>query len=138
MSATIPRTGSPMAATPVAAPMSASRITSDTRPATWWSAHRAPPGRGHGAYPMRRIALLGLSLLAIAQPSAALAWGGRGHAVIDQAALATLPADGPVFLQNYAEFIAEEAGAPDTWRGSSEPFSKIDEDPNHTWFVERL
>lgn len=87
---------------------------------------------------MRRIALFSLSLLAIAQPSAVLAWGGRGHAVIDQAALATLPADGPVFLQNYAEFIAEEAGAPDTWRGSSEPFSKIDEDPNHTWFVERL
>lgn len=87
---------------------------------------------------MRKIALLGLSLLAIAQSSVAFAWGGRGHAVIDQAALATLPADGPVFLQKYAEFIAEEAGAPDTWRSSSEPFSKIDEDPNHTWFVERL
>lgn len=87
---------------------------------------------------MRSIALLGLSLLAAAQPSAALAWGGRGHAVIDQAALATLPADGPLFLQQYSEFIAEEAGAPDTWRSSSEPFSKIDEDPNHTWFVERL
>jgi hypothetical protein len=87
---------------------------------------------------MRRTALLGLSLLAALQSSAALAWGGRGHAVIDQAALATLPADGPVFLQQHAEFIAEEAGAPDTWRSSSEPFSKIDEDPNHTWFVERL
>lgn len=87
---------------------------------------------------MRKTVLLGLSLLAITHASAALAWGGRGHAVIDQAALATLPADGPLFLQKYTEFIAEEAGAPDTWRGSSEPFSKIDEDPNHTWFVERL
>lgn len=87
---------------------------------------------------MRTIALLGLSLVLAATPSAAFAWGGRGHAVIDQAALATLPADGPLFLRDHAEFIAEEAGAPDTWRGSSEPFSKIDEDPNHTWFAERL
>jgi hypothetical protein len=87
---------------------------------------------------MRKTVLLGLSLLAAAQTFPAHAWGGRGHAVIDQAALATLPGDGPVFLQKYAEFIAEEAGAPDTWRSSSEPFSKIDEDPNHTWFVERL
>lgn len=87
---------------------------------------------------MRKFALLGLSLAATLASTAAQAWGGRGHAVIDQAALAALPADGPVFLQNHAEFIAEEAGAPDTWRGSGEPFSKIDEDPNHTWFVERL
>jgi hypothetical protein len=87
---------------------------------------------------MRKFLILGMSLLLAAQPTAALAWGGRGHAVIDQAALAALPEDGPVFLRNHAEFIAEEAGAPDTWRSSSEPFSKIDEDPNHTWFVERL
>lgn len=87
---------------------------------------------------MRRFLLLGMSLLLTAQPTAAFAWGGRGHAVIDQAALAALSEDGPVFLRNHAEFIAEEAGAPDTWRSSSEPFSKIDEDPNHTWFVERL
>ncbi|MCC2977049.1 nuclease [Sphingomonas sp. PL-96] len=87
---------------------------------------------------MRTALLLGMALLLAAQPTAALAWGGRGHAVIDQAALAALPEDGPVFLRNHAEFIAEEAGAPDTWRSSSEPFSKIDEDPNHTWFVERL
>lgn len=87
---------------------------------------------------MHTSALLGLCLVLAAHPSAAFAWGGRGHAVVDQAALATLPADGPVFLRDYAEYIAEEAGAPDTWRSSSEPFSKIDEDPNHTWFVERL
>ena len=87
---------------------------------------------------MRRLALVALSLLTAAQSSAALAWGGRGHAVIDHAALDALPEDGPVFLRDHAEFIGEEAGAPDTWRSSSEPFSKIDEDPNHTWFVERL
>ena len=87
---------------------------------------------------MRKIALIGLSLLAGPQPSAALAWGGRGQAVIDRAALPALPADGPVFLRKHADFIAEEATMPDGWRSSSEPFSKIDEDPNHTWFVERL
>ncbi|MFT4054624.1 MAG: nuclease [Novosphingobium sp.] len=87
---------------------------------------------------MTRPLILALSLLAAAYAPTALAWGGRGHAVIDQAALDTLPADGPVFLRDYAEYIGEEAGAPDTWRSSSEPFSKIDEDPNHTWFVERV
>lgn len=86
----------------------------------------------------RNCALATLSLLATAHAPAALAWGGRGHAVIDFAALDTLPEDGPVFLRNYADYIGEEAGAPDTWRSSSEPFSKIDEDPNHTWFLERL
>lgn len=87
---------------------------------------------------MRKIALLGLALLTSVQSCPALAWGGRGHAVIDRAALATLPADGPLFLQKYADFIAEEATMPDSWRSSSEPFAKIEEDPNHTWFVERL
>jgi hypothetical protein len=87
---------------------------------------------------MRRKLLLALTLAASIHAAPALAWGGRGHAVIDHAALDALPEDGPVFLRKYAEFIGEEAGAPDSWRSSSEPFSKIDEDPNHTWFVERL
>jgi hypothetical protein len=87
---------------------------------------------------MRMPLLLALALAASLPPAPARAWGGRGHAVIDHAALAALPEDGPMFLRNYAEFIGEEAGAPDTWRASSEPFSKIDEDPNHTWFLERL
>ncbi len=87
---------------------------------------------------MRTPLLLALALAASSPTAPALAWGGRGHAVIDHAALAALPEDGPMFLRNYAEFIGEEAGAPDTWRSSSEPFSKIDEDPNHTWFLERL
>lgn len=87
---------------------------------------------------MRRLTLIAAMLLAGTMPATAHAWGGRGHAMIDKAALQTLPADGPVFLRKYEDYIAKEAGAPDSWRSSSEPFSKIDEDPNHTWFVERL
>jgi hypothetical protein len=68
----------------------------------------------------------------------ALSWGKRAHAVIDRAALAALPVDGPVFLQMQADYIAASAVMPDSWRGASEPFSKIEEDPNHGWFKEQF
>ncbi|CAN5247191.1 nuclease [soil metagenome] len=76
------------------------------------------------------------SLALISSP--ALAWGERAHAVIDKAALATLPADGPVFLQKYTAYIAASSGMPDSWRSTAEPFSKIAEDPNHGWFKEQF
>lgn len=76
--------------------------------------------------------------LAILLPSPGWAWGGRGHRVIDRAALNALPSDGPVFLQGYADWIAANATIPDTWRSPSEPFLKIDEDPNHGWFREQF
>lgn len=66
------------------------------------------------------------------------AWGERAHAVVDLAALATLPADGPLFLRKYADYIAASSSLPDTWRATSEPFSKIAEDPNHGWFREQF
>lgn len=66
------------------------------------------------------------------------AWGSRGHAVIDRAAVMTVPADGPAFLRDHIDYIADSASIPDGWRGSSEPFSKIAEDPNHGWFQERF
>lgn len=75
-----------------------------------------------------------LSLL----PSPAYAWGQRGHAVIDQAAVSALPADGPVFLKKYKDYIAASSSMPDTWRSPSEPFSKIEEDPDHGWFREQF
>jgi hypothetical protein len=50
----------------------------------------------------------------------------------------TLPDDGPVFLKKYVEYIAGSASVPDTWRQASEPFSKIEEDPNHGWFREQF
>ncbi|SEN46001.1 hypothetical protein SAMN05192583_2849 [Sphingomonas gellani] len=71
-------------------------------------------------------------------PSAAFAWGGTAHAVIDQAAIQAIPDDGPTFLRRHFDYIAGSASLPDTWRGSSENFSKIEEDPNHGWFREQF
>ncbi len=49
-----------------------------------------------------------------------------------------MPEDGPVFLKNYQDWIVSRASAPDTWRQVSEPFLRIDEDPNHGWFREQF
>jgi hypothetical protein len=82
------------------------------------------------------LALLFAGVLCISQP--AFSWGTRAHAVIDRTAVDTLPADGPIFLKNYVDYIAGSASIPDTWRGVSDPFSKIEEDPNHGWFREQF
>ncbi len=68
----------------------------------------------------------------------AFAWGTRAHEVIDRTAVDSLPDDGPVFLRKYADYIAGSASIPDTWRQASEPFSKMEEDPNHGWFREQF
>jgi hypothetical protein len=82
------------------------------------------------------VALLLVATLGI--PETALSWGVRAHAVIDRTAVDTLPADGPVFLKKYVDYIAGSASIPDTWRQASDPFSKIEEDPNHGWFREQF
>jgi len=84
---------------------------------------------------MRRFALAAAFLLC---PAVAHAWGGTGHAVIDRAAIQTIPDNGPVFLRRYADYISASASLPDSWRGDSEGFSKIEEDPNHGWFREQF
>jgi hypothetical protein len=66
------------------------------------------------------------------------AWGSRGHQAANRAALKTLPPDGPVFLKEYEDWIAKTGPVPDSWRGASEPYSKIFEDPNHGWFKEQF
>jgi hypothetical protein len=86
----------------------------------------------------RRSSTAVLLLAMICLPQAAYPWGGRAHSVIDRTAVDTLPEDGPVFLKKYADYIAGSASIPDTWRGASEPFSKIEEDPNHGWFREQF
>ncbi len=88
---------------------------------------------------MRPALLTTIAALAVSwMPSSAQAWGGTAHAVIDRAAIDAIPNDGPVFLRRHVDYIAASASLPDTWRGSSENFSKIEEDPNHGWFREQF
>lgn len=86
---------------------------------------------------MRLFVALAASL-ALLTPHTAHAWGERGHAVIDAAAIEAIPEDGPVFLKKHADYIVASAARPDSWRGSAEGFSKIIEDPNHGWFREQF
>ena len=65
-------------------------------------------------------------------------WGVRGHQSANRAAVRSLPADGPLFLKDYEDWIAKTGPVPDSWRGSGEPYSKIFEDPNHGWFKEQF
>lgn len=76
--------------------------------------------------------------LALILTPAACPWASRGHAVIDAAAVDGLPADGPVFLKKYRDYISHSASIPDSWRDAEGLFSRIEEDPNHGWFKERL
>lgn len=84
---------------------------------------------------MRRFALAAAALLC---PAVAHAWGHTAHAVIDRAAIQAIPEGGPTFLRRYVDYIAASATLPDSWRGDSEGFSKIEEDPNHGWFREQF
>lgn len=65
-------------------------------------------------------------------------WGVRGHQNANRAAVRALSADGPIFLKEYEDWIAKTGPLPDSWRGTSEPYSKIFEDPNHGWFREQF
>ena len=66
------------------------------------------------------------------------AWGPRGHESANRAAVKSIPDDGPVFLREFEDWIAKTGPVPDTWRGTSEPYSRIFEDPNHGWFKEQF
>ncbi|WP_404333895.1 nuclease [Sphingomonas sp. MMS12-HWE2-04] len=89
---------------------------------------------------MRRYSAVTIpAIIALAlMPTAAKAWGGTAHTVIDRAAIEAIPADGPAFLRKYEDYIGASASLPDSWRGNSENFSKIEEDPNHGWFREQF
>lgn len=79
-----------------------------------------------------------LHLSVAAVPAPALAWGTTAHTAINRAAITSIPQDGPVFLKDHIDFIGGLASLPDIWRSPSEPFSKIEEDPNHGWFSEQF
>ncbi len=80
----------------------------------------------------RRIALAIFCVLLLCS------WGPRGHQAANLAAIKALPPDGPSFLSSYRDWIAATGPIPDSWRGASEPYSKIFEDPNHGWFKEQF
>src|SRR5215469_6129993 len=71
-------------------------------------------------------------------PASCGAWGSRGHQAANRAAIRSIPSDGPIFLRDYQDWIAKTGPLPDSWRGVSEPYSKIFEDPNHGWFKEQF
>jgi hypothetical protein len=81
---------------------------------------------------------LRLAILLLTLTATAFGWGGRAHAIVNRVAILTLPGDGPVFLRAHEEWVAQLASMPDSWRAIQEPFSKIDEDPNHGWFREQF
>ena len=64
------------------------------------------------------------------------AWGVRGHTLANLAAVEAIPANGPAFLKEQKAYIGHLGIIPDTWRSISEPFLRISEDSNHSWYTE--
>ena len=64
------------------------------------------------------------------------AWGIRGHTLANLAAVERIPRDGPSFLMPQKAYIGHLGVIPDTWRSVSEPFLRISEEPNHSWYTE--
>src|SRR5260221_6103914 len=69
---------------------------------------------------MKRIFSLGLFFVLHLSAFPALAWDYEGHRLVNQLALASLPADFPAFVRTPAarERIAFLAGEPDRWRNT--------------------
>jgi hypothetical protein len=85
----------------------------------------------------RFVVLAFLSLLGV--PSGR-AWDYEGHRIVNQLALAGLPADFPAFVQApaAAERIAFLAGEPDRWRNSPDLPLQHENNPNHYLDLEQL
>ncbi len=86
---------------------------------------------------MRKWIVAILAVACLGQ-SAVHAWGPTAHRVIARAAVRALPPDVPGFLAREIDWIGERSVAPDSWRASSEPFIKMEEDPNHEWYMEQF
>lgn len=68
------------------------------------------------------------------------AWDYEGHRLVNQIALASLPADFPAFAltAENKERVAFLAGEPDRWRNSTDPTFKHVNDPDHYIDLEQL
>src|ERR1700730_515421 len=64
------------------------------------------------------------------------AWGVRGHTLANLAAVEGIPANGPTFLKGQKAYIGHLGTIPDTWRSVTEPYLRISEDANHSWYTE--
>ena len=76
---------------------------------------------------MRRTAALLVSLLA-ALPL--FAWGEKGHLIVNEAAVPTLPNDMPAFFYKASSQLVWTAYDPDRWRGAGESLDAINP-PDH-------
>ena len=87
---------------------------------------------------MRKLLITVMSVGVVCSPVDVGAWGMTAHRAISRAAVRTLPSDVPPFLARQIDWIGERSITPDSWRSASEPFAKIEEDPNHGWFMEQF
>jgi len=74
----------------------------------------------------------------LAAPRAIIAWSLAGHTLINRAAIAALPDDGPVFLKRSIDWIGARPTAPDAWRDAGGTALSAAEAPNHVWAMERV
>jgi len=81
----------------------------------------------------KATALLCVQLLAIQNLGA---WGIRGHTLANLAAVESIPENGPAFLKAQKAYIGHLGIIPDTWRSVAEPYLRISEDANHSWYTE--
>jgi hypothetical protein len=81
---------------------------------------------------MKRLAAAALAVLAVATPTALLAWGNTGHRVIGELAVRALPAELPAFLrtEQAALDVGELSREPDRSKGSGKVHDH-DRDPGH-------
>jgi hypothetical protein len=87
---------------------------------------------------LNRTLALTLAAALLAPSAPLLAWGATAHRVINRTAVRTLPDEVPAFVKAQIDWIGVRSITPDSWRIATEPFLKIDEDPNHGWFREQF
>jgi hypothetical protein len=87
---------------------------------------------------LKRTFALTMTIAVLLPAPPAMAWGVTAHRVINRVAVQTLPDEVPAFVKAQIDWIGVRSSTPDSWRLASEPFLKIDEDPNHGWFREQF
>jgi hypothetical protein len=103
------------------------------------SSGKFPPAAPVTALRRRRDTLVIVALaVALAAARGLEAWSLTGHTLINRAAIAALPDDGPVFLKRYIDWIGARSTAPDSWRDAGGAALAADEAPNHFWAMERV